>query len=51
MMEVCWSCGLPQPTMPDESLHYDDCPEHDEDECIVCVQIAETAKEDNDEPA
>ena len=37
-LESCWSCGLPQPPDYRESLHLEDCPEHDDETCIVCAK-------------
>lgn len=33
--QKCWSCEVPQPDWP-EQLHIEDCPEHDEETCMVC---------------
>ncbi len=37
-LQTCWSCHMPQPPDYRQSLHLEECPEHDEETCTVCVQ-------------
>ena len=36
---ICWSCEMAQPEAWDESLHLEECLEHDEETCLACVEL------------
>ncbi len=37
-LRECWSCGLTQPPDYRFSLHLEDCPEHDDETCVTCLE-------------
>ncbi len=45
--QKCWICGFPQPDWP-ESLHSEDCAEHEEENCIACRRLKEKALADDE---
>jgi hypothetical protein len=37
----CGECDMPQPDDELESLHLEDCSQHDDDTCLACDQLEE----------
>lgn len=42
-LRECWSCGMTQPDWPN-TLHLEECPDHDEETCLVCLGLDDDAQ-------